>query len=88
MTLIVGHNGVSSYTSSITGRTIQSGGSIGGDNKPGIVTFGTSWQRRNMGNYIRRAPQRLHYDIYTAINGSNNQVQGTRYQVFAMRTLG
>jgi hypothetical protein len=47
------------YVNLIDGRTIQSGGSVGGNKKPGTVTYGPSWQRRNMGNFLRRAPQRL-----------------------------
>ena len=47
------------YVNLIDGRTIQSGGSVGGNKKPGIVTYSPSWQRRNMGNFLRRAPQRL-----------------------------
>ena len=44
------------YVDLTVGRTIQSGGSVGGDKKPGIVTFGPTWSRGNQGNYLRRAP--------------------------------
>ena len=47
------------YVNLIDGRTIQSGGSVGGNKKPGLVTYGPSWKRGNMGNYLKRAPQRL-----------------------------
>ena len=44
------------YVDVISNRTIQSGGSVGGVKKAGIVTFGTTWSRGNMGNYLIRAP--------------------------------
>ena len=89
MVLIVGHGGVSAYTSSITGRTIQSGGSIGGDKKPGIVTFGTTWRRGNMGNYLIRAPQRLNLNIDYSLSYTNYRpVNGTNYQIFRSHVLG
>lgn len=42
---------------SITNRGCQYGGSCGGNKKPGIVTYGGSWPRGNMGNFLKRAPQ-------------------------------
>ena len=57
MALIVGHNGRSSYASTIANRTGQSGGSVGGVKKAGTVQYGATWGRGNMGNYLRRAPQ-------------------------------
>ena len=47
------------YVNLIDGRTIQSGGSVGGNKKPGIVAYGATWSRGNMGNFLNRAPQRL-----------------------------
>ena len=47
------------YSNTISRRTIQSDGSVGGNKKPGTVAYGPSWQRRNMGNFLKRAPQRL-----------------------------
>ena len=44
---------------STTTRGCNYGGSCGGNKKAGIVSYGPSWQRRNMGNFLRRAPQRL-----------------------------
>jgi hypothetical protein len=47
------------YVNLIDGRTIQSGGSVGGVKKPGLVTYGPSWKMGNMGNFLKRAPQKL-----------------------------
>ena len=87
MALIVGHNGPSAYANTIANRTGQSGGSVGGDKKAGIVTFGTTWQRGNMGNYIKRAPQKIPSLAFMILNTTRNPVQGTRYQVYARRGL-
>jgi len=81
MALIVGHNGPSAYANTIASRTGQSGGSVGGNKKAGIVTFGTSWQRGNMGNYIKRAPQKTPSLAFMILNTTRAPVQGTRYQV-------
>ena len=81
MALIVGHNGPSAYANTIANRTGQSGGSVGGDKKAGIVTFGTTWQRGNMGNYIKRAPQKTPSLAFMILNTTRVPVQGTRYQV-------
>jgi len=42
---------------SLVNRGCSSGGSCGGNKKAGIVVFGTTWKRGNMGNYLIRAPQ-------------------------------
>ena len=81
MALIVGHNGPSAYANTIANRTGQSGGSVGGVKKAGIVTFGTTWQRGNMGNYLRRAPQKTQSLAFMLLNTTRAPVQGTRYQV-------
>ena len=81
MALIVGHNGPSAYANTIASRTGQSGGSVGGNKKAGIVTFGTTWQRGNMGNYIKRAPQKTPSLAFMILNTTRAPVQGTRYQV-------
>jgi hypothetical protein len=47
------------YSNTISSRTIQSGGSVGGVKKPGLVTYGPSWKMGNMGNFLKRAPQKL-----------------------------
>ena len=87
MALIVGHNGPSAYANTIASRTGQSGGSVGGVKKAGIVTFGTTWQRGNMGNYLRRAPQKIPSLAFMILNTTRAPVQGTRYQVYARRVL-
>ena len=81
MALIVGHNGPSAYANTIASITGQSGGSVGGNKKAGIVTFGTTWQRGNMGNYIKRAPQKTPSLAFMILNTTRAPVQGTRYQV-------
>jgi len=69
------------YTNIISSRTGQSGGSVGGVKKAGIVTFGTTWQRGNMGNYLRRAPQRIPSLAFMILKTTRAPVQGTPYQV-------
>ena len=75
------------YTNLISSRTGQSGGSVGGVKKAGIVTFGTTWQRGNMGNYLRRAPQKIPSLAFMILNTTRAPVQGTNYQVYARRGL-
>lgn len=87
MALIVGHNGPSAYANTIANRTAQSGGSVGGVKKAGIVTFGTTWTRGNMGNYIKRAPQTTPSLAKMIMETTRAPVQGTRYQVYARRSL-
>lgn len=67
---------------SIASRTIQSGGSVGGVKKAGIITFGPTWKRGNMGNYIVRAPQTTPSLAKMLLLTTRNPVQGTRYQVY------
>lgn len=87
MALIVGHNGPSAYANTIASRTAQSGGSVGGVKKAGIVTFGPTWTRANMGNYIKRAPQRIPSLAFLITHTTRAPVQGTNYQVYARRGL-
>jgi len=70
------------YVDVISNRTIQSGGSVGGVKKPGIVTYGPTWGRGNMGNFIRRAPQRLTSVAFALANTTRSPTQGTNYQVY------
>ena len=56
MALMVSSNGRARHLNSTTGRGAQSGGSLGGDKKPGTVHYGPSWRIGNMGNYLSRAP--------------------------------
>jgi hypothetical protein len=75
------------YSDLTASRTEQSGGSLGGNKKAGIVTFGTTWQRGNMGNYIKRAPQRTPSLLAMQLLTTRRPVQGTRYQVYARRGI-
>lgn len=43
--------------SSLVNRTCLYGGSCGGNKKPGLITYGGTWPRGNMGNFLVRAPQ-------------------------------
>ena len=63
------------YVDSIAGRTIQSGGSVGGDKKPGIVTFGPTWSRGNQGNYLIRAPQSIPSLLFSLRNTTRYPTQ-------------
>lgn len=67
---------------SISNRGCTSGGSCGGDKKAGIVTFGTTWTRGNMGNYIYRAPQTVPSPAIYALLTTRNPTQGSRFQVY------
>jgi hypothetical protein len=70
------------YVDVISNRTIQSGGSVGGVKKPGIVTYGTSWPRGNMGNFLNRAPQRDRGILFALANTTRSPTQGNSYQVY------
>jgi hypothetical protein len=72
---------------SLTNRGCFSGGSCGGDKKVGIVTFGTTWQQRNMGNYLRRAPQRQQGILFALRNTTRNPVQQRRATFGVIRGL-
>jgi len=67
---------------SISNRGCTSGGSCGGDKKAGIVTFGTTWSRGNMGNFIYRAPQTVPPPDRYALLTTRNPTQGSRFQVY------
>ena len=44
------------YVDIIVNRGLESGGSVGGNKKAGIVNYGPTWSRGNMGNFLIRAP--------------------------------
>ena len=67
---------------SITNRGCLTGGSCGGNKKAGIVNFGTTWHRGNMGNYLVRAPQTTPSLGLFLLLTTRNPTQGTRYQVY------
>jgi hypothetical protein len=59
MALIVGHDGPSKYSNTIANRTAQSGGSVGGNKKPGTWAGNTYMSVYNIGNaYTNRIAQR------------------------------
>jgi hypothetical protein len=88
MGLFSGTISVRVKTDSIAGRTIQSGGSIGGVKKPGTVYFGTTWSRGNQGNYLSRATKNTPTLEFSMFNTTRRPVQGTNYQVYRSKTLG
>ena len=60
MAIIVSSWGAGVYADSITNRTAQSGGSIGGNKKAGIFGGSVGWPVGNMGSAVfYRAPQRI-----------------------------
>lgn len=78
------------YSELISNRTIQSGGSVGGVKKPGIVTYGPSWQRKNMGNFLNRAPQSIPSLVFSLANTTRfpNQMRRGSYAVTHSGMLG
>jgi len=78
------------YTDVIVNRGCYSGGSCGGDKKAGIVTYGPSWQRGNMGNFLVRAPQRIPTLPFSLFNTTRNPTQVRRGSYYATHsgTLG
>jgi hypothetical protein len=78
------------YANTITGRTGQSGGSVGGDKKPGFVNYGVTWSRGNMGNFLQRAPhgccnQSVAFALY---NTTKHPTQVTGYRATHSGLLG
>jgi hypothetical protein len=88
MAVMSGSNALTAHAETIANRTGQSGGSVGGNKKAGNVTFGTTWQRGNMGNYLRRAPQKIPSLAFMILNTTRAPVQGTPYQVSRRNFLG
>ena len=80
MALIVGHGGPSTYAGTIANRTHQSGGSIGGDKKPGIVTRGGVWFNISR-SAMNRAPQTVQPRSTLFLLTTRHPVQGTNYQI-------
>ena len=67
----------------ITNRGCRYGGSCGGNKKAGLVNYGPSWQRGNMGNFLRRAPQRLKSVRFSLLNTTRNPTQFRRGSYFS-----
>jgi len=79
MALIVGHNGPSSYATTIANRTGQSGGSVGGVKKAGIWGGNVYMSVYNVGNsYSYRAPQRVPNLVLSSFLTTRNPVQYRR----------
>lgn len=79
MALIVGHNGPSSYASTIANRTGQSGGSVGGVKKAGIWGGNVYMSVYNIGNsYSYRVPQTTQGIAFALANTTRNPVQYRR----------
>ena len=79
MALIVGHNGPSSYATTIANRTGQSGGSVGGNKKAGIWSGQPFMSVYNVGSsYTYRAPQRIPSLLFSLYNTTRNPVQYRR----------
>ena len=70
---------------SISNRGCLSGGSCGGNKKAGIITYGGTWSRGNMGNFLNRAPQgccnKNNSILYAARFTTRNPVQYKRSRV-------
>jgi hypothetical protein len=80
MAIIVGHGGISSRVNTITNRTAASGGSIGGNKKPGIVTRSGVWFSVSR-SAMWRAPQTQPTLASLYLFTNRHPVQGSRYQV-------
>lgn len=75
------------YVESITNRTIQSGGSIGGNKKAGIVVSGPSWPQGNFGShFLYRAPQRVPSLAVMLLKTTRRPFQYNRNGYSAMHT--
>lgn len=67
---------------SVVNRGCFTGGSCGGNKKAGIITYGPSWSRGNMGNFLNRAPQNVLPLPLFLLQTTRNPTQGTNYQVY------
>lgn len=64
------------YVDAISNRTIQSGGSVGGNKKAGIVVSGPSWPTGNFGShFLYRAPQRTPSLAFMLLNTTRHPLQ-------------
>jgi len=79
MALIVGHNGPSSRATTIANRTIQSGGSVGGNKKAGIWGGNVYMAVYNVGNsYTYRTPQQVPTLAFSLANTTKHPLQYRR----------
>jgi hypothetical protein len=81
--MVLSGNKKTTNIDSTTNRGCNYGGSCGGNKKAGIVTYGPSWQRKNMGNFLKRAPQRLRSVKFSLLNTTRNPTQFRRGSYFS-----
>ena len=75
MVLMV-HSGKTSSMEMQINRTYQSGGSLGGDKKAGIVNMGPSWPLNSVQRHLAvRAPQRIPSVAFALYNTTLHPVQ-------------
>jgi hypothetical protein len=75
------------YVDAISNRTIQSGGSVGGNKKAGIVVSGPSWPQGNFGShFLYRAPQRTPSLATMLLKTTRYPVQYRRNGYYASHT--
>lgn len=74
-----GSSATTARANTIASRTFQSGGSLGGDKKPGIFGGSISWPRGNLGNNaFRRAPQSTPTVQFSLLHTTRTPFQRTR----------
>jgi hypothetical protein len=79
MAIIVGHNGRDRYATTITSRTGESGGSVGGVKKPGTWAGNTYMSLYNQGNsYSYRVAQRIPSLKFSLLNTTLSPLQYRR----------
>jgi hypothetical protein len=84
MALIVGHNGPSSYATTIANRTETSGGSVGGIKKAGIWGGNVYMSIQNVGqSYTNRIPHRTPNIFQMKLLTTRNPSQFKRGSYFA-----
>ena len=81
--MVLSGNKSTTNIDSTTNRGCRYGGSCGGNKKAGIVTYGPSWQRRNMGNFLKRAPQRLKSIRFSLLHTTRHPTQFRRGSYFS-----
>jgi len=86
---MVGSNGRSRDISKITGRGLQSGGSVGGVKKTGGVQYGATWPKGGHGNYLARSQCCRHFSIaYLLTHTNKHPTQMTSYRATHSGMLG
>ena len=79
MALMSGSSAMTTRANTITARTSQSGGSVGGNKKAGIFGGSVSWPQGNFGGTaFRRAPQTQPTLAFALANTTRRPVQRSR----------